>query len=280
MLGYHVNKQKRSLPRAIAEEMAAMSDSGIAAPCCQVFVRGPQSYAASCSDAEAAEIGTRYSGQVVVHGAYTDYMNGGAPAIGNIRAELATCELMRAIGLVVHLGNEVSVEETLRPAMAATTIPVYLEINAGKRRPSWADPVRLATLFGQLSDLNLGLCVDTQHIWADGVAVSTAAEYQSWHGELTAAFAGQLPPIMYHVNDSAVPFDSGVDRHAEITHGSIWRNYNAGVAAELGLRPSVHFSSSGCAEIVRSARQAAAPVIFESKDPRGLLRVLPLYGLI
>ena len=266
MLGYHVSKMRRSLPDAVRVEIEAMRAAGITTPCCQVFFSGPQSYKTTITLDEAAEL-RNYT--VFVHGAYVDYMNGSKTSIDNIRRELVLCDAAEAAGLILHLGANMKPKASLAAAMDGTTTPIYLEINA-QRPPNWADKHALYDLFSDLSTEEfydrLGLCIDTQHLYACGVALRTAADFTNYIDELRGAFTDgglELPPIMFHLNDSDGRrdlFATGVDRHEEVLTGSIWSNYNG-----------ANFAQSGCAALLNFCKEHNLPAILESKDAAATL---------
>jgi len=71
-------------------------------------------------------------------------------------------------------------------------------------------------------DERVGVCVDTQHLWASGVGFATVAEADHVVDALRAT-VGLDRVRCLHVNDSKVPFGSNRDRHANLGAGSIGR---------------------------------------------------------
>jgi deoxyribonuclease-4 len=66
----------------------------------------------------------------------------------------------------------------------------------------------------------LGVCIDTCHLFAAGYPISTEKEYQRTMRALDKVVGRKLVRA-FHLNDSAKPFGSRVDRHAHIGRGMI-----------------------------------------------------------
>jgi deoxyribonuclease-4 len=66
----------------------------------------------------------------------------------------------------------------------------------------------------------LGVCIDTCHLFAAGYPISTEKDYQQTMRALDKT-VGRKRVRAFHLNDSAKPFGSRVDRHAHIGRGMI-----------------------------------------------------------
>ena len=66
----------------------------------------------------------------------------------------------------------------------------------------------------------LGICLDTCHVFAAGYPLAPAADYERTIAELDRV-VGLRWLKAFHVNDSAKPFGSRVDRHAHIGDGHL-----------------------------------------------------------
>ncbi len=77
------------------------------------------------------------------------------------------------------------------------------EIIAGVKDPEW-----------------LGVCLDTCHVFAAGYPLGTQKEYRATMKSLDATI-GVTQVLAFHLNDSAKPFGSRVDRHAHIGQGHL-----------------------------------------------------------
>ncbi len=275
MLGYHVSKNGRKLPEAVKIEIESMQAAGIAKPCCQVFFSGPMSYKLTVTPKEALELKDY---ELFVHGAYVDYMNGTKKSTDNIKAELLLCDIANANGLVLHLGANMQPKSPLEIATDGTKTPIYLEINAQKP-PNWSEPATLYDLFEDMSETDcydrLGLCIDTQHLYSCGVPLRTANDFLKWKNSLVDTFTDgglELPPLMFHINDSDPKrdlFGTGVDRHAEICEGTIWKGYTRDT-----------FQSSGCAAVLNFCQEHNLPGILESKEPERTIKNLQAVGAL
>ena len=66
----------------------------------------------------------------------------------------------------------------------------------------------------------MGVCIDTCHIFAAGYPLGTEKEYKATIRELDKT-VGVKQVKAFHLNDSAKPFGSRVDRHAHIGRGQM-----------------------------------------------------------
>jgi len=160
-------------------------------------------------------------------------------------ANLATAEGMGADGLVLHIGSHRgSGFDTALPgivdglARALDSVgsqdepcPILLENAAGAGDTVGRSFEELATVIEAAGgDERLGVCLDTQHLWASGVAFGTVEAADDLVG-LVEATVG-LPRLRcLHLNDSKVEFGANKDRHENIGDGTIGE---AALAALLG----------------------------------------------
>jgi deoxyribonuclease-4 len=160
-------------------------------------------------------------------------------------ANLTAAMGMGAAGLVVHVGSHLGrgfdrvagqVVDGLRFALDAAVDPVS---DPGGVQPSArACPILIENTAGaggsvgrnfeELADLleragagdALGVCIDTQHLWASGVAFGSPSEADDVVGAIDATVGiGALRCL--HLNDSKVAFGARVDRHANLGEGTI-----------------------------------------------------------
>ena len=147
--------------------------------------------------------------------------------------ELERCEMLGAIGLVLHPGAHVGsgeeaglarVAEALGQVHAATagvTAEVLLETTAGQGSSLGASFEELARLIEATpGGERLGICLDTCHVFAAGYELRTAEGYAA----TMAAFDGtvgldRLKAI--HLNDSQYERGERRDRHEHIGQGFI-----------------------------------------------------------
>lgn len=140
-------------------------------------------------------------------------------------------------------------------------VRVYLETPSVKPQNShYETPEKLARLFDlvrERADPDLrffGLCIDTAHIWASGVDISSREAAEDWLARLEACSAS-IPPeaIMFHLNDNRNARGSGRDEHDPLFMGAIWGEY----AQEPG--------KSGLAAFLEFANRHDIPTVLERK---------------
>lgn len=98
---------------------------------------------------------------------------------------------------------------------------VLIETTAGQGTTlGWRFEHLAAILSGVRSPRRLGVCVDTCHLFAAGYRLGTAKQYAATFEEFDCIVGlGQIK--LFHVNDSAKPFGSRVDRHAGLGLGEM-----------------------------------------------------------
>ncbi|HET6809934.1 MAG TPA: deoxyribonuclease IV [Acidimicrobiales bacterium] len=162
--------------------------------------------------------------------------------VDNLRAATA----LGAIGLVVHPGSHRGVDAHTAArrvareavagldAVAAETgrvCDLLLENTAGAGGTVGRTFSELAEIIAAAGgDPRVGVCVDTQHLWASGISFATAAQADRVVSELDAV-VGLDRLRCLHLNDSKVPFGANRDRHENLGEGTIGRR---GLAAILG----------------------------------------------
>ncbi len=152
---------------------------------------------------------------------------------------------MGASGVILHVGSHQGagfddvVEQIGRAFLRALDeaeanddrCPILIENAAGAGGTvgrSLDEIERLVVATGR--DERIGICVDTQHLFASGVNVATPAAARRFVTEVDQRIGlGRLRCL--HLNDSKTPFGSNRDRHANIDEGEIG---SAGLAALVG----------------------------------------------
>jgi deoxyribonuclease IV len=162
-----------------------------------------------------------------------------------LNANLAAAEGMGADGLVLHIGSHRgSGFETAVPAVVESLLeafdsveaatagcPVLLENAAGAGDTVGRSFEELAVVIdGAGGDERLGVCLDTQHLWASGVPFTTIEEANALV-RLVEGTVGLERLRCLHLNDSKVPFGANRDRHENIGEGTIG---SEGLSALLG----------------------------------------------
>jgi deoxyribonuclease-4 len=162
-----------------------------------------------------------------------------------LSANLATADGMGAEGLVLHIGSHrgsgfeaalPAVVDALVEALdsvepAGDACPILLENAAGAGDTVGRSFEELADVIDAAGgDERLGVCLDTQHLWASGIPFATVDEADSLI-TLVEETVGLERLRCLHLNDSKVSFGANRDRHENIGDGTIG---SEGLAALLG----------------------------------------------
>jgi endonuclease IV len=128
----------------------------------------------------------------------------------------------RALRNVVDRINYLDVTNNLIRGSGRTPFPLLLELAAGQGTELGRTWDQLRHLFEKMDKSKVGLCVDTQHIFASGMC-----DLQS-HESVVRMFDNadevcERGISLIHLNDSAKFFGSNVDRHASLGEGFIWK---------------------------------------------------------
>ncbi|HEX8954263.1 MAG TPA: deoxyribonuclease IV, partial [Polyangia bacterium] len=126
---------------------------------------------------------------------------------------------------------------------ARPRVRLLLELTAGQGSCVGCSFEELAEMLQRTGERRLGVCLDTQHMWAAGIDWTTPRAYERAFARFDELI-GLDHLEAFHLNDSKRPFGSRVDRHAPIGEGLI------------GARPF--------ARLVRDARFAGVPGFLET----------------
>jgi deoxyribonuclease-4 len=150
-------------------------------------------------------------------------------------ANLATAEGMGADGLVLHIGShrgsgfdtslpgivEALIEALDSVEASVDPCPILLENAAGAGDTVGRSFEELAAVIDAAGgDERLGVCLDTQHLWASGVPFGTVEEADDLVA-LVEDTVGMARLQCLHLNDSKVAFGANRDRHENIGDGTI-----------------------------------------------------------
>ncbi|MHB8219190.1 MAG: deoxyribonuclease IV [Acidimicrobiales bacterium] len=165
-----------------------------------------------------------------------------------LAANLAVARGIGAAGLVLHIGSHRGLGfQGCVPQVATALVeaaesggagpetgslcPILLENAAGAGGTVGRSFDELAVVLDRAGlGSELGICLDTQHLWASGIDFASVEEADAVVA-LVDATIGLERLKCIHVNDSKVPFGANRDRHENIGEGSIGA---AGLAALLG----------------------------------------------
>jgi deoxyribonuclease-4 len=214
----------------------------IGADALQLFVQSPRAWRfpdhhpevlASFGD-RAREAGIK---SVLVHAIYL--CNFASPddeiygkSVSTLRSTVDTACAIGAEGVVFHVGShlgsgfEAGLERVL-PALeqvlerCSDTTWLLIENTAGTGATIGRSVEELATLIDRAGrHPRLGICLDSCHLWASGYDVTDAAALDALLDEVDETIGLDRLRAL-HVNDSATPFGSNRDRHANMLEGEM-----------------------------------------------------------
>lgn len=237
----------------------------------QIFITGPKSYTmipllkSLDGREELKKITVNLKIQLYIHGSYVDFpWTGNIKAISNIRKELKLCKQIGAKALIIHLPKAPisNIIDNLPKLLKnkPKQIKLILETNAvcpaeGK---SYETPAKLNPLLeyiyktivkvdGKSIHLknHIGICVDTAHIWACGVNISSRRKAENWLKNI------KYPQLikLIHLNDDANKLKSGRDVHTHLGTGQIWKQYSHDIK-KSGIYPFVKFAQKSKIPII------------------------------
>lgn len=157
-------------------------------------------------------------------------------SVESFRGEIQRAAAIGAEYLVVHPGNakghaswEQGIVAIVRSLAEASSqldtrgVTVLLENTVGSGGHLGSKFEELALMrqcASQVMDLRIGFCIDTCHCHSAGYDVATAAGLNSTVAQIDAHLGIENVGVI-HANDSKSPFNSHIDRHANIGEGSI-----------------------------------------------------------
>ena len=111
--------------------------------------------------------------------------------------------------------------EEVHSRCAGFSVQLLIETTAGQGTSLGHRFEHIATLFDRANCADrMDVCLDTCHVFAAGYALASETEYAATFQQFDD-LVGLSRLKLFHVNDSAKPFGSRVDRHAGIGRGEI-----------------------------------------------------------
>ncbi|WP_244232811.1 deoxyribonuclease IV [Methylacidiphilum caldifontis] len=153
-------------------------------------------------------------------------------------------EISQAIGaLCYHLNQALKIT-------GKTTVKIALETMAGQGGQLGWKLEQLREIFEKLDrPERFCFCLDTAHLWAAGYDLKTPEGYEKTIEKISSELAlSRIAAI--HLNDSASPFGSKIDRHAHIGKGT------------LGVAPF--------RRLIHDKRFSGLPMVLETPKENGL----------
>lgn len=152
-------------------------------------------------------------------------------SVESLLATLRGVERLEGMGAVTHLGSRMGapraaalrrVARSVSEALAATDrAMVILENSAGGGGSLGMSCEDLGAVLDCLhGDPRVGVCLDTAHLFAAGWDLRTPAGVDAMVGDVERS-VGWARVRLLHLNDSAAPLGSRVDRHQNVGEGWI-----------------------------------------------------------
>jgi len=226
---------------------AITNAQNIGAGCIQIFSSAPQMWARKkYTDEELLEfkqlVNENNLNPVFVHAPYlpnicTDKPENLEKSIIALSSELQFVHAIGAEGLIVHLGSHLgqgfknvkdqiidSIAEIYKKAGFETKF--LLENSSGKSNVVGAKFTEIGEIITELRskyNYNVGICLDTAHMFASGYDIKTKNGVEETLKELRDT--GVLEKtVCLHINDSKVELGNGNDRHENIGEGFIGKD--------------------------------------------------------
>lgn len=190
----------------------------------QIFLSDPQGWKKPPVRDDAVELSASQL-PIYVHAPYL--MNVASPnnriripSRKNLAQAAKAADAIGAAGLIVH-GGHVGDEEDIavgferwRKALDSfeSQVPVLIENTAGGGNAVARELANYGPLWAEIGDRNVGVCLDSCHVWAGGDDLAGALD-------MVRGLTGRIDLI--HCNDSRDPHSSRRDRHANLGAGEI-----------------------------------------------------------
>jgi deoxyribonuclease IV len=125
------------------------------------------------------------------------------------------CSLQEGMDRVVR-----SLQQICRTLGPKPKVRLVIENTAGQGTCVGCTFEQIAEMLERAGERRLGVCLDTQHLWASGIDWTTPQGYERTFGDFDRIVGlGHLRA--FHLNDSKKPLGSRVDRHEIIGDGLI-----------------------------------------------------------
>ncbi len=213
--------------------------------CLQIFSASPRGWNRATLTEESRRIflDTKKRlgiGNVFFHASYlvnlADDGRIGEESKKSLIAELNVASQLGVVGSIVHIGSfkgnlpavwDVSQDRkysvlinNINEVLTNTPQDTFLIVeNAGNKKIG-QNLDEIASILKDVNNERLKVCLDTCHLFSAGYALSTKAKMEDFFGEFDKKI-GLRKLIVFHINDSRDPFDSGRDRHENIGEGTL-----------------------------------------------------------
>src|SRR5262252_7545492 len=262
----------------------------------QIFSASPRMWQigpARIPDADAAAFRARRAelglGPLVIHANYLINLAAQQPMLRTRSIQAFHDELVRGIQLgadflVVHPGSRG--EGTLQRAIATIIesvkqaarrihlghLRILIENTAGMGSTVGSTLEEVGDLVAGLSELGVGACLDTAHLFAAGYDIATEKGLEQTIAQVDRTIGLDNVPV-FHINDSKIPLGGKVDRHAHIGEGKI------GATALGRILKHPRLSSMPPGGVLGRAFLLETPIDDPGDDRRNIAKIWELAGL-
>jgi len=196
--------------------------------------------------------------------------------VDNIIFDMTWGKKIGAMGVVVHFGTR-TLQEILQTEVVAEAnmvkavkyildhsppgIKLILEVNAGQPNKLGKTVKDIADIYDKLPakyQRRVGFCIDTAHLFLAGYHMDTVEGVRDYFAEFNRRI-GWKKLVVCHLNDSALPFAAGNDKHANLGKGYIFKDNMAPLQ-----------------EIAQTMAKHKVPMILETRNPKIYIKEIAL----
>jgi deoxyribonuclease-4 len=228
-------------------------------------------------------------GPLVVHANYLINLAAAQPMLRTRSIQGFHEELVRAVNLgadflVVHPGakGESSMELAVATVVesvkqAARRVPmagmrILIENTAGMGTSVGARLEDVAQILRGLRELQVGVCLDTAHLFAAGYDIRSEAGLANTIAHIDHTIGLDNVPV-FHVNDSKIPLGGKLDRHEHVGQGKI------GDQAFMRILQHPRFGSGPPEGVTGRAFLLETPIDDPGDDRRNVAKLWELAGV-
>ncbi len=249
------------MPTGGRPERALEKGARIGCEIVQLFVKSPLRWSSRPLDRSEAEAFLQARNDlgfplVLAHAGYlinlcspdTDFRE---KSLSSLFSEVQRCFDLAVDGLVLHPGAHLgrgekwavrTVQRSLERVLdhfSRSGMQLLIENTAGQGTTIGCQLVTLAEIVDPFPLHQVGICLDTAHLYAAGYDLATDEGLASLAGDITHSFGWDRVRLL-HLNDTSKPLGSRVDRHWHIGDGRI------GEQGFARLLEHIHFSQIPC----------------------------------
>jgi endonuclease IV len=234
LIGFHCGRDYMKKKGATIEQHIEAAKKKLAIPnlkIVQIFMGPPRNFQVSITEAgekSLLEYIKKTGMTIIAHCRYfcVPFSSEVKPAINHfMQREWKLAKRCGIKGVVIHLYRfpRELVTERLVKLELDPDVKIILETPAiSPDKAIYSTPKALCELYQMTkkAGLNVGICVDTCHLYVSGVDLANESVMNQFMSELTKYIPAE--DLLIHLNDSAAMLGSGRDKHASLGQGYIW----------------------------------------------------------